>query len=590
MIPNFDHGSNFGFVGTMSGMKGLTKRWKAPKASDPRLDLVGRILESRGFEGKHARETFLNPTMLELEKPSELPGAVEAAQLLVDAVRAKKKILIFGDYDADGITASAVLFHMIAAASGREGPVVYIPDRFDEGYGIRPEAIEKFAKQGIDLVITVDCGITAVEAAHKATELGLSLIITDHHTFRKDGEFPTCAAIVHPALKGEPKTLYAGVGVAYQVAWAFAEIWSDSATVNEKFRDVLLNMLPITAIGTIADMVPLKKSNRIIAKWGLQMLPTIDHVGLQSIMKEIKTPKSALDAAHVSFGIAPLINAAGRMSHAAIALDLLTHLDGKLADGAAAELAELNKRRQKTQRDIQAEALQMIEENNLDDPSNRCLVLHQEKWARGVVGICAGQLVNQLSRPVIMLASDGDNYVGSARSIPGYSILEGLHECESLLLTYGGHAAAAGLTLHRDKFEEFVHAITAHANEAISEDHLVPSVKIDSIADLSEITIEAACSIAKIGPFGIGNPTPRVQINGAKIVDCNAMGQNGGHLSIRLSQSGSSIRCVWWNQGEMVDRLPRGGLINLVATVTINEYRGHRSSQLKIEDIQLPSG
>ena len=578
------------FVGTMPWMKGLTKRWQAPKASDPRLDLVGRILESRGFESKEARDAFLNPTMKDLERPSELPGAMKAAKLLVDAVRGKKRILIFGDYDADGITASAVLYHMIVASSGGEGPTVYIPDRLNEGYGIQPEAIEKFAKQGIDLVITVDCGITAVEAAQKAKELGLSLIITDHHTFRKDGVLPTCDAIVHPAIEGDPKTLFAGVGVAYQVAWAFAEVWSESPTVNEKFRDVLLDMIPMTAIGTIADMVPLKKSNRIIARWGLQMLPTTNQIGLQSIMKEIKTPTSALDATHVSFGIAPLINAAGRMSHAAIALDLLTNLDGKLAAGAAAELAELNKRRQKTQRDIQADASQMIEEHSLDNPSNRCVVLHKKEWARGVVGICAGQLVNQLNRPVIMLATDGEHYVGSARSISEYSILEGLHACESLLVTYGGHAAAAGLRVHRDKYEDFVHAITAHANEAISEEQLLSSVKIDSIADLSEVTIEAACSIAKIGPFGIGNATPRIQINGVKISDCNTMGQNGSHLNMRLTQSGSSIRCVWWNQGEMVDRLPKGKIINLVATVTVNEYRGHRSSQLKIEDIQLPSG
>ena len=571
-------------------MRGLTKRWNTPKASDPRLDLVGRILESRGFESKAARDVFLNPTMKDLEKPSELPGAMEAAKLLVEAVRSKKRILIFGDYDADGITASAVLYHMIVAASGLEGPTMYIPDRLDDGYGIHPEAIEKFANQGIDLVITVDCGITAVEAAQKAKELGISLIITDHHTFRKDGELPSCDAIVHPALNGEPKTLFAGVGVAYQVAWAFAEVWSESPTVGEKFRDVLLDMIPMTAIGTIADMVPLKKSNRIIARWGLQMLPTTTQVGLQSIMKEIKTPKSALDATHISFGIAPLINAAGRMSHAAIALDLLTHLDGKLADSAAGELAELNKRRQKTQRDIQREALEMIEEKKLGDPSNRCIVLHKADWARGVVGICAGQLMNQLNRPVIIFGSDGENYVGSARSISDYSILEGLHACESLLVTYGGHAAAAGLTVHSDKYEEFVIAITANANAAITEEQLFPSLKIDSIADLSEITIEAACSIAKIGPFGIGNPQPRIQINGAKIVDCNTMGQNGSHLSMRLSQTGSSIRCVWWNQGEMVDRLPRGTTVNLVATVSINEYRGHRTSQLKIEDIQLPSG
>jgi len=574
----------------MVTMRGLTKRWNAPKASDPRLDLVGRILESRGFENKDERDAFLNPSMKDLEKPSALPGAMEAATLLVEAVKANKRILIFGDYDADGITASAVLYHIIAAASGREGPIVYIPDRLDEGYGISPEAIEKFSKQSIDLVITVDCGITAIEAAQRATELGIALIITDHHTFRKDGELPKCDAIVHPALNGEPTTLFAGVGVAYQVAWAFAEIWSDSPKVNEKLRDVLLNMIPMTAIGTIADMVPLQEGNRIIARWGLQMLPTVDNKGLQAMMKEIKTPSGSLASTHVSFGIAPLINAAGRMSHAAIALDLLTRLEGDLAAAAAAELSVLNRKRQQTQREIQTEASQMIKDNALDDSSNRCVVLHQDDWARGVVGICAGQLVNQINRPVIMLATEGDHYVGSARSIPEYSILEGLHACETLLVTYGGHAAAAGLTVHRDNYEAFVAAITAHANATISEDALVPSLKIDAKADISEVTLEAACEIAKVGPFGVGNPTPRIQIDGAKIVDCNTMGQNGAHLNMRLAQGNASIRCVWWNQGGLVDRLHTGETIDLVATILINEYRGHRSSQLKIEDVKLPSG
>ena len=178
---------------------------------------------------------------------------------------------------------------------------------------------------------------------------------------------------------------------------------------------------------------------------------------------------------------------------------------------------------------------------------------------------------------------------GSARSIAEYSILEGLHACETLLVTYGGHAAAAGLTVHRDNYEAFVAAITAHANATISEDALVPSLKIDAKADISEVTLEAACEVAKIGPFGVGNPTPRIQIDGAKIVDCNTMGQNGAHLNIRLRQGSASIRCVWWNQGELVDRLHTGETIDLVATILINEYRGHRSSQLKIEDVKLPS-
>ena len=571
-------------------MRGLTKRWNSPKSCDPRRPLVERVLEARGFETAEARSAFLTPSMKDLEKPSALQGATKAGELLVAAVKEHKRILIFGDYDADGITASAVLYHIISAASGKEGPSTYIPDRIDEGYGIRPDAIEKFATQGIDLVITVDCGITAIEAADKAKELGISLVITDHHTPRSDGQLPDCDVLVHPSLKGTPTTDFSGVGVAYQVAWAFAIAWSNSQTVNEKLRDVLLDMVPMVAIGTIADMVPLKNGNRVFARWGLQMLPSTNNSGLQAIMHEIKTPRGALASSDVSFGIAPLINAAARLSHAAIALDLLTHLEGSLAQAAAADLFKLNRKRQRVQRDIQDEALQMIKTNGLDDRANRCIVLHKEGWARGIIGICAGQLVGTCNRPVIMLAPDGEHYIGSARSIPGYSILEGLQACESLLVTYGGHAAAAGVTVHRDKYDAFVEAITTHANNAISEDDLVPSITPDAVADISELTLDAACELAKIGPFGIGNPTPRVQINGAKVADCSTMGQRGAHLNVRLSQGGGSIRCVWWNRGEMVDRIHRGDAIDLVASVTINEYRGQRSSQLKIEDVKLPDG
>ena len=249
-------------------MQGMTRKWITPPASNPAHGLCDRILEARGLTTKTQVGAFLDPKLLDLEDPSELQGATQAGEILAEAVRAKNKIVIFGDYDADGITASTVLYHVLGAATGTEGPAIYIPDRIDEGYGIRVEAVERFAEQGVDVVITVDCGITAIEAAKRAKELGITLIITDHHRPREDGELPDCAAIVHPGLVENPKTLFAGVGVAYQVAWAFARVWSESHTVNNRLKQALLDMIPIVAVGTIADMVPLQKGNRIFARWG----------------------------------------------------------------------------------------------------------------------------------------------------------------------------------------------------------------------------------------------------------------------------------------------------------------------------------
>ena len=289
-------------------MKGMKRIWKSPPPTNPAHNLRDRILEARGISNQTELEAFLNPTLMDLDDPSALDGATDAAEILAQSIRDDKKILIFGDYDADGITAATVLYHIIKAATGKEGPPVYIPDRIDEGYGIQPEAIEKFSQMGIDVVISVDCGITANEAASRARELGITLIITDHHKPSDSGELPQCAAIVHPGIKCEPRTSFAGVGVAYQLAWAFARVWSESQTVNERLKQVLLDMVPMVAIGTIADMVPLVNGNRILARWGLQLMPSTTNPGLCALMKELDTPNKKLNSAHVSFGIAPLLN------------------------------------------------------------------------------------------------------------------------------------------------------------------------------------------------------------------------------------------------------------------------------------------
>ena len=569
-------------------MQGLTKRWLTPPASDPAQPIALRILGARGYTTKEQRDAFLDPKLKMLEDPSTLHGADQAAEILCSALKADKKVLVFGDYDADGITASTVLYHIIAAATGREGPTIYIPDRIDEGYGIRPEAMDQFATSGVDLVISVDCGITAVETAQRAKELGISFIITDHHKPREDGELPDCDAIVHPGLDGEPTTPMAGVGVAYQLAWAFARVWSNSHLVNDKLKQALLDMIPLVAIGTIADMVPLVEGNRIFTRWGLQLLPDTKIPGLQAIMAQLDTPKKKLNTSHVSFGIAPLINAVGRLAHAATAVDLLTRLDGDLAKSAAGELADLNRKRQGVQREIVAQAIEQSSEGNLKDQS--IIVLQNDAWKRGVVGVAAGKCIESHYRPTILLSGDGDELVGSARSISGFSIFDALTACKEHLVTYGGHDMAAGLTVKREQFEAFVKAITQYANENIAPELLVQTIKPDVLADLNEITHASAIEIEKIGPFGIGNPTPIVQIMSVPVDEAKAMGKEGSHLSIRVGRSSQNlVRCVWWNHGSLQPKIQRGMVVDLVGRVKINEFRGNYSAELDLLDMVLPS-
>ncbi len=569
-------------------MQGLTRIWKEPAGNSTENTLVSRILTARGIISAEEHRSFLDPKLSTLEDPSELPDAEKAGAILCEYLRAGKKVLIYGDYDADGITASSVLYHVIATATKKPGPPIYIPDRMSEGYGINPEAIEQFAKDGIDLVISVDCGVTAVEAAEKAKELGLTLIVTDHHRPRDDGKLPDCAALVHPGIDEEPKTLFAGVGVAYQLAWAFARTWSGSQQVTKELSQCLLDMLPFVAIGTIADMVPLENGNRILARWGLQLLPSTTNAGLLAIMKQLDTPKMKLNSSHISFGIAPLLNAVGRLAHAAKAVDLLTHLDGPLAESSAKALADLNRKRQKVQRDIIENAIEQIEKDKLYD--NKIIVLQNDDWNRGVVGVAAGKCIETHYRPTILLSGDGDELVGSARSIEGFSIFDALSSCEDLLLKFGGHDMAAGLSVAREKYDAFVSAITKYANENIKPEQLIKTVKPDVLATQKEIKYATAVEIEKMGPFGIGNPSPIVQFSKVRVDSVSTMGNRGAHMSLQIGTSNERIRCIWWNNGSYAPKLIRGMEIDVVAKIKVNEFRGRRTAELDLLDIALPSG
>mgnify|MGYP002884198217 CR=1 FL=1 len=562
-------------------MQGMTKTWVLPNKSDESLSVAERILEARGISQSDARLAFLESKLSSLEPPETFTGMVRAAHLLCKAFRDGKKALIFGDYDADGITAASVLFHIFKIATGKQVPI-HIPDRTNDGYGIKTSSIEAFAKKGIELIVTVDCGITAIDAAALAKVKGIDLIITDHHKPLEEGTLPDCAAIVHPTLENESATPLAGVGVAYMLAWAFAREWSGGMEVTEDLKNTLLAMLPITAIGTVADMVPLQGSNRILTRWGLMMMPSSKNDGVQALLSEQGLLDKNLRASDISFGIAPMINAVGRLAHASKAVDVLTKLKQPLVTEVVSELSGINRKRQRIQKKIVEEALEMIAQETLPN----IVILKNEKWERGIVGVAAGKCVEMHYRPTILLAEDGDNYVGSARSIKGFSIFHALNACSEFIKEFGGHDMAAGLTIKKSNFDAFKSAMVTFTDKHL--DNPIPSVDADvllTIGDIKNLNIEAFENLA---PFGIGNKTPIAVIQNVKVDDVKRMGKEGTHLNMHVGDSKGRIRCVWWGKGDMSETLSRGATIHLIGKLSVNEFRNRKSIEIDLQDIALP--
>ncbi len=571
-------------------MNGLTRRWMGPAASNPGDPLVDRVLEARGLGDRAQRATFLEPRLSDLADPDALPGSATAAALLADACRKNKRIHIYGDYDADGITAAAVLHHAIAATRSGEGPAIYIPHRVDEGYGMHPEAIERLADDGAEVIISVDCGITAIDAADVARQRGIDLIITDHHQPRSDGKLPRCAAIVHPALDGEPGTPLAGVGVAFTLARSLARAWGGAAVVTDRLRQRLNALVPLVAIGTVADLVPLVEDNRRLVRSGAAALSNAADPGLAALVRAAGlSGERAIGSGDIAFRIAPLLNAAGRLAHASAGADLLTHLDGPAAETTAQHLATLNRDRQAAQKEIVEQALAQVDEMDEVPP---IIVLADERWHRGIVGVAASKVQDRHHRPVILLAEEDGQLHGSGRSISGYSILDGLDAAASHLARYGGHVMAAGLTLRSTDFAAFIEAITSHAAAEIDPQRFTPSVTIDATAAIGELDLAAADGLERMAPFGMGNPRPVVRTTGV-VRSVGRMGREGAHLEIRIFDGRArdrGIRCIWWGRGDLCTRFNVGDAVEVAARPQVNTFRGARSVELVIADVALPGG
>ena len=597
-----------------------SRRWNIAAASPAAEELAGQlktspliaqILLNRGLSAAEPCQQFLRPSLKSLHDPASLANATKAASRIAQAIREKQKIVIYGDYDVDGISATAILWHAITLLGGQVD--FYIPHRIDEGYGLNAEAIVRICDQGAQLIISVDCGITALEPARAACDRGVDLIITDHHQWHeaddkvKDAEvtlspghlvtgslpsLPPCFTIVHPRLPSEAG-LYAnpylcGAGVAFKLAWAVGMAMNGATKVNDDFRKFLVDATALAALATIADVVPLVGENRILAAFGLSGLKQSKLTGLKALIASAGLTDQKLDSYDVGFRLAPRLNACGRMGHAQLAVEMLTRADEAKAMEIAIYLEQQNRQRQSMEKKILEEALKQIAELKLAEEGQCAIVLGGEGWHAGVIGIVASRIVDRFHRPTVMVALTDGAGQGSARSIAGFHLAKALEACAEHLQGHGGHEMAAGLKLAPGKFEAFRKAFCEHVARVIPPALLVPEVNVDAVAELRQITPALVKDFQRLGPFGQGNPRPLLCCQGIEVATPpRRVGRTGDHLQLQVRQGGTTIKCIAFGQGDLEDRLSPGTKIDLAFEPTLNEYNGYVNVQLEVKDIRF---
>lgn len=530
-----------------------------------------QILYNRGLTSHTEAEAFLKAEMPSFSG-QKLLGIDTAVEHIDAALKANKKIAVYGDYDADGVTATALMLQILTALGADVQP--YIPNRFTEGYGLNTTALDKLKQDGVELVITVDCGIRAVEQAKYARQIGLDLIITDHHT--TGSELPECTALINPKRPDDPypEKILAGVGVAYKLAVALIEALKPKNIEPD-------DLIDLVAIGTVADLVPMISENRSLVQRGLRMMRTPRRQGLASLMGVIGVSAATISAADIGYGLGPRINAAGRIGSAQDALRLLTTTDLFEAGQYAQVLDNRNRERQRITREIQEQAETLAKPDKKDA---MLLFAHHPDFNPGVVGLAASRLVEQYYRPSVVGFRNEEYTRASCRSIPEFHITQALEECADLLTQYGGHAAAAGFTVPNKNLQALEDRLQALAKEQLSSEDLSPTVDIDAVAGFSDLKPSLLKEMARLEPTGKKNRSAvfasrNVYVNGARTV-----GKDGSHLKLILSSEGITFDAIAFRFGHLVDDIP--GQIHVAYAFELNEFNGRQTLQLNIKDIQ----
>lgn len=594
-----------------SVIRGLTHCWTFRQGAASTGDLVARVLTARGIADSEAAATFLEPSLRHLHDPSLLPGADIAAERILSALERHEPIVIYGDYDVDGIAATAILFHTLLAISPEANVRTYVPHRLEEGYGLNAEAVRQLAREGARLAISVDCGVTAVGPAEAARDSGLDLIITDHHNPPADGaQWPTACAIVHPRAPGSvyPFAHLSGAGVAYKLAWRVLAMHAgvgghapqgNAIRVSAAHRELLLELLAFAALGTIADVVPLIGENRVLARFGLGRIKHSSFTGLRALVEAAGLAGDTIDSDHVGFALGPRLNAAGRMGHARDAVELFTVLSvGPPAGGTPAPLAraaeiaknltKLNDQRRATEARIAERAAELAEEAGMTGADRRAIVLAHEDWHQGVVGIVCSRLVERFCRPTILMQRRDGRCCGSGRSIRGFSLHGALERCAGHLVRFGGHDMAAGVEVEDSRLEAFAQEFIAEANRSLSPDQLVPWLSLDCDAELSELGVEAVSRLEALAPFGMENPRPRVRVRAARLSSKPMpLGASGKHVALTVKQNDRTMRLVAWGWAERARELAPGMMLDLAVSPKVSRWNGRVSVEPEVEDLAV---
>ena len=570
--------------------RGLTKRWIVPEHREPGTDLLARVLAARGLSDPTSAQAFMEPSLLGLHDPGLLPNVDKAAERLLGALEAGETVVIYGDYDVDGVTATAILYHTLTTIRPDADVRTYVPHRLEEGYGLNAEAMRTLADEGAAVIVSVDCGITAIEPARAAKDAGVDLIITDHHNPPAEGdELPDAYALVHPRLPGSkyPFGELCGAGVAYKLAWRTATLFCGGERVTPTLRTLLVELLGPCALGVIADVVPLVDENRVIARFGLGRVRTSPIEGLRALVEASGLADEKIDADAVGFRLGPRLNACGRLGHAREAVELFTTATCARASEISQALCTLNDERRATERRIFDEACKLAEGAGMTEAGTRGIVLAGDGWHPGVVGIVCSRLVERYGRPTILLCRESETCKGSGRSIDGYNLHAGIDACREHLTTFGGHDMAAGLSLASDRAEDFAAAFIAHANEHLRDEDLLPALRCDTAAELGELTPASVRTLEALAPFWRENPRAQLAIRGVRLADDpKPFGQHGRHagLTLACARTGATVRCVGWNWSrplrEAGPAIKRGSTIDVVVTPRVSSWNGRVEPEL----------
>lgn len=567
-------------------------------------ELCARLILNRGFKTPEQAKNFLNNEEAILHDPYLLKDIVPAIDRIRLAIDRRETVAIYGDYDVDGVTSVSMLYLYLNSQNG--GKIgYYIPSRDGEGYGLSKGAIDKLAAKGVNLIITVDTGITAYEEAIYAKSLGIDMVVTDHHECRE--EIPECCAVVNPHRHDctYPFKELAGVGVVFKLICAYEMMLCRERGESDMsgVRRICNEYADLAAIGTIADVMPIIDENRLIVTLGLSMISETKRLGLAALINAANSSsngssqspkKRKITSGFIGYGIAPRINAAGRISTASKAVELLLADTEDVAKAYAEELCEINRQRQIEENRIADQAYKTIEKT-FDPENDRVIVIEDDNWQHGIIGIVASRITEKFGLPSLLISFDGatrgypcadDMGKGSGRSIKGMNLVNAMNSCSDLLCKYGGHELAAGLTIERDKIPEFRRRINEYAKSVLTEENLIIKLEADCVISLKEATMELVKDIYRLEPFGVANPVPQFVIKDLTVERINSIG-NGKHTKIIVSQNGISMSAVYFGMSASKFDVLEGEKIDLLVTVDINEYQNVKNVQLVVQDHKL---